>query len=92
MHLDMIGLGHMGADVVCVVYNRSAESVAVFAGGGIAPKKLPLLQSGAFLDAFLDKGSMRHLLQIMPIKVVLNDRAALHGSVLHAAQPSGEIA
>jgi len=39
MHLDMIGLGRMGADVVCVVYNRSAESVAVFAGGGIAPKK-----------------------------------------------------
>lgn len=92
MHLDMIGLGRMGADVVCVVYNRSDESVAELAGGGIASKKLPLLQSGAFLEAFLDKGRMRHLLQIMPVKVILNDRAALYGSALHAAQPSGETA
>lgn len=58
----------------------------VYLGGGIAPKILPLLQNGAFLDAFLDKGRMRQLLEAMPVKVILNDRAALFGPALRAAQ------
>ncbi len=58
----------------------------IFLGGGIAPKILPLLTSGAFLQAFTDKGRMRHLLQAMPVKVILNDRAALYGPALRAAQ------
>jgi glucokinase len=55
-------------------------------GGGIAPKILPLLDSGVFLNAFLDKGRMRPLLQAMPVRVILNDRAALYGPALFAAQ------
>ena len=58
----------------------------VYLGGGIAPKILPLLQNRMFLDAFLDKGRMRPLLEAMPLKVILNDRAALYGPALHAAQ------
>ncbi len=58
----------------------------VYLGGGIAPKILPLLQNGAFLDAFLAKGRMRPLLEAMPVKVILNDRAALFGPALRAAQ------
>ena len=58
----------------------------LYLGGGIAPKILPLLQGGAFLDAFLDKGRMRHLLEAMPVKVILNDRVALFGAALRAAQ------
>ena len=58
----------------------------LYLGGGIAPKILPLLQSGAFLDAFLNKGRMRPLLETMPVKVILNDRAALFGAALRAAQ------
>ncbi|PIV14432.1 MAG: glucokinase, partial [Gallionellales bacterium CG03_land_8_20_14_0_80_55_15] len=62
----------------------------LYLGGGIAPKVLPLLQSGAFLQAFLDKGRMRPLLEAMPVKVILNDRAALYGPALRAArQTSG---
>lgn len=58
----------------------------LYLGGGIAPKILPLLQGGAFLDAFLNKGRMRPLLEAMPVRVILNDRAALLGSALRAAQ------
>jgi glucokinase len=58
----------------------------LYLGGGIAPKILPRLQSGTFLDAFFNKGRMRPLLEAMPIKVILNDRTALYGPALHAAK------
>lgn len=58
----------------------------LFIGGGIAPKILPLMQDGEFLQAFLNKGRMRHLLEAMPVKVILNDRAALYGPALYAAK------
>jgi glucokinase len=57
----------------------------MYIGGGIAPKILPLLQSEAFLESFLDKGRMRPLLEAMPLRVILNDRAALYGPALYAA-------
>ena len=91
-----------GRDDICVetldwfgrLYGAEAGNLALkvmscggmYLGGGIAPKILPLLQSGAFLDAFLNKGRMRPLLEAMPVKVILNDRAALYGPALHAAQ------
>jgi len=57
----------------------------LYIGGGIAPKILPLLQSGEFMEALLNKGRMRPLLEAMPVKVILNDRAALYGPALRAA-------
>ena len=62
------------------------SSAGLYIGGGIAPKILPALESGAFLEAFLDKGRMRHLLEAMPVKVILNDRAALYGPALRAGE------
>ncbi|HEY0665942.1 MAG TPA: glucokinase [Gallionella sp.] len=58
----------------------------VYVGGGIAPKILPRLQTGAFLDAFFSKGRMRPLLEAMPVRVILNDRAALYGPALRAVK------
>ncbi|MDX8379046.1 MAG: glucokinase [Gallionella sp.] len=58
----------------------------LYIGGGIAPKILPLLQDDRFLAAFLNKGRMRPLLEAMPVKVILNDRAALYGPALLAAK------
>ena len=54
----------------------------LYVGGGIAPKILPMLKNGAFIEAFLGKGRMRPLLEAMPVKVILNDRAALYGAAL----------
>jgi glucokinase len=58
----------------------------LYVGGGIAPKILPLIQRGAFMAAFLDKGRMRPLLEAMPVRVILNDRVALYGPALCAGQ------
>ena len=95
-----------GRDEICVetlnrfvrLYGAEAGNLALkvmsrgglYLGGGIAPKILPLLQIGAFLDAFLNKGRMRPLLEAMPVKVILNDRAALFGPALRAAQLADE--
>ena len=52
----------------------------VFLAGGIAPKILPKLRQPMFLEAFLAKGRLRHLLEIMPIQVITNDKLALLGA------------
>jgi glucokinase len=52
----------------------------VFVGGGIAPKILPALRSGAFLEAFTDKGRFEGLLRGIPVRVALDPRAALLGA------------
>ena len=90
------------SDAICVetmqcfirLYGSEAGNLAlkvmsrqgIYLGGGIAPKLLPLLQKGDFMTAFLNKGRMRPLLESMPVKVVLNDRAALFGPALFAAR------
>jgi glucokinase len=57
----------------------------VWLAGGIAPKILPILQAGAFMRGFLNKGRMRPLLESMPVRVVLDDHAALRGAARKAS-------
>ena len=52
----------------------------VWLGGGIAPRIVPKLRDGAFMQAFLAKGRMQPLLAAMPVHVILNDRTALRGA------------
>lgn len=52
----------------------------VFVGGGIAPKILPALESGAFLEAFADKGRFEGVLRQLPVRVALDPRAPLLGA------------
>lgn len=52
----------------------------VYIGGGIAPKVLPQLQTGAFVAAFKDKGRMKPLMESMPVKVVMNQKTGLLGA------------
>jgi len=56
-----------------------------YIGGGIAPKILTSLAGGSFMAAFCAKGRMRPLLEQMPVRVILNDRAALFGPAIVAA-------
>ncbi|TQV62608.1 MAG: glucokinase [Halothiobacillaceae bacterium] len=90
-----------GADAMCIhalnmfcrIYGAEAGNLAlkclssagVLVGGGIAPKILPFLQRGAFMDGFLDKGRFRELLSRMPVEVVLEPRAPLIGAA-HVAR------
>lgn len=63
---------------------RGKASGGVYIGGGIAPKILPKLKDGTFMRAFLDKGRYRELLSAMPVRVILNDQAALQGAAFYA--------
>ena len=58
----------------------------VFVAGGIAPKILDRMQSGAFMARFCTKGRHGELMARIPVKVVLEPRAALYGAVRRAAR------
>jgi glucokinase len=58
----------------------------VFVAGGIAPRILERLESGIFMNAFLDKGRMRPVLEAMPVRVVTHDGVGLLGAALHALE------
>ena len=49
----------------------------------------PRCASRTFLDAFAGKGRLRPLLEDMPVRVVLNDQAALVGAARRAALEAG---
>ena len=63
---------------------RGVATAGVYVGGGIAPKILPALKTGIFMDAFRDKEPMRELMERIPVKVILNAEAGLVGAALHA--------
>jgi glucokinase len=56
----------------------------VFLGGGIPPKILAFLEKPGFMEAFADKGRFSDLVRRIPVKVILNDRAALLGAAISA--------
>jgi glucokinase len=74
------------------LYGAEAGNVAlkflalggIFLGGGIAPKLVDRMKEGKFLEAFLDKGRFRKLLETIPIRIVLNDETALLGTAVYA--------
>jgi glucokinase len=65
---------------------RCVATAGVYVGGGIAPKILPALQSGLFLDAFRAKEPMADLVATMPVAVILNPEAGLLGAAVHAQE------
>jgi len=52
----------------------------MYLGGGISPKILPKLKEPVFLNSFTDKGRFTDLLLRIPVRVILNDKAALLGA------------
>jgi glucokinase len=87
-------------DPVCVrtlerfasIYGGEAGNLAlqyvalggVVVGGGIAPKILPALRSGAFMQAFLDKGRFSDLLAGIHVAVALEPKAPIIGAAHYA--------
>ena len=65
---------------------RGVTTAGLYVGGGIAPKILPALTSGRFMDAFLSKGPMRELLERGPVRVILNPQAGLLGAAVYAQE------
>jgi glucokinase len=63
----------------------------VYVGGGIAPRILEKLKDGTFMKAFTDKGRMSQLLINMPVRVILESRAALLGAAAYAEARAAEL-
>lgn len=69
---------------------RCLATSGVFVGGGIAPKILPALQDGRFVEAFRAKGMMSELVSRIPVRVILNAEAGLLGAAAFAQELLGE--
>ena len=63
----------------------------MYLGGGIAPKILKTLESGAFQQAFVDKGRLSPLLESIPVRVILDDTCALLGAAAFAEARAAEL-
>jgi len=79
-------------DLFVTIYGAEAGNLAlrllalggVFVGGGIAPKLLDIIKSGGFIKGFKEKGRFGDLLSAIPVRVVLNTKTALLGSLYYA--------
>lgn len=58
----------------------------VWVGGGIAPAIVEELREGLFVESFLSKGRMRHVLEPVPVRVILFEKTALRGAARFAAR------
>lgn len=80
-------------EMFAAVYGAVAGNLAltgtatngVWLGGGIAPKILPRLIDGLFLQTFLAKGRFVPFLERVPVRVILNQRTAMLGAARRAA-------
>jgi glucokinase len=86
-------------DMFVSAYGAEAGNLALkvlsvgglYIGGGIAPRILEKLKDGTFLRAFTDKGRMSQLLINMPVRIILESRAAVLGAAAYAEARAAEI-
>jgi glucokinase len=69
---------------------RGLATSGIFVGGGIAPRILPALQDGRFIEAFRAKGPMSELASNIPVNVILMPEAGLLGAALSAQELLGD--
>jgi glucokinase len=65
---------------------RGVATAGVYVGGGIAPKILPALQDGRFIQAFRAKKPMAELVTAMPVVVIIKEDAGLLGAAIAAQE------
>ena len=86
-------------DMFVSAYGAEAGNLALkvlsvgglYVGGGIAPRILEKLKDGTFLKAFTDKGRLSQLLINMPVRVILDSRAALMGAAAYGEARAAEL-
>lgn len=79
-------------DMFVSAYGAEAGNLALkilsngglYVGGGIAPRILEKLKEGTFMKAFSDKGRLTPVLTRIPVRIVLDSRAALLGAASYA--------
>jgi glucokinase len=80
-----IFVGCLGAEASNMALKAMATG-GVYLGGGIPAKMLSRIQSVGFLHAFCDKGRLSSLMESIPVRVILNDQAALLGAAHYALE------
>jgi glucokinase len=86
-------------DMFVSAYGAEAGNLALkvlsvgglYVGGGVAPRILEKLKDGTFMRAFTDKGRLSQLLINMPVRIILESRAALMGAAAYAEARAAEI-
>jgi glucokinase len=86
-------LASKALDVFVSVYGAEASNLALkvmatgglFLAGGVSPKVLARLQTPLFMQAFLNKGRLRPLVESIPVQVITNEKAGLLGAARCAA-------
>jgi glucokinase len=86
-------------DMVVSAYGAEAGNLALkvlsvgglYVGGGIAPRLLEKLKDGTFMKSFTDKGRLSQLLINMPVRVILESRAAMLGAAAYAESRAAEL-
>ena len=86
-------------DMFVAAYGAEAGNLALkvlsigglYIGGGIAPRILEKLKDGTFMRSFTDKGRLSQLLINMPVRVILESRAALLGAAAYAEARAAEL-
>lgn len=81
-------------DMFTSIYGAAAANLAlqvmavggVYLGGGIAPKIIWKLKDGTFMKAFKNRGRLSEIIAQIPVKVILNEMAALLGAAYHAME------
>jgi glucokinase len=63
---------------------KTMATGGVYLGGGIPAKIFNKARCATFIQSFNDKGRLSALMQTMPVKIVLNDQAALLGAASFA--------
>ncbi len=86
-------------DMFVSAYGAEAGNLALkvlsvgglYIGGGIGPRILEKLKDGSFMRAFQDKGRLSQLLINMPVRVILESRAAVLGAAAYAEARAAEL-
>jgi len=81
-------LAEKALDLWISVYGAEAANLALkvmatgglFLAGGISPKVLAKLKGPVFMQAFLEKGRLRALVEQIPVQIVTNEKAGLLGA------------
>jgi glucokinase len=86
-------------DMFVSAYGAEAGNLALkilsvgglYVGGGIAPRIIEKLKDGTFIKAFTDKGRLSQLLINMPVRIIMESRAALLGAAAYAEARAAEL-
>lgn len=91
-------LAEKALDIWVSVFGAEAANLALkvmatgglFLAGGISPKILAKLTGPLFMQAFVEKGRLRPLVESIPVQVITNEKAGLLGAARCAAARSSQ--